>query len=342
MRFRRAVIAGLGYELPPEVVTSAAIEVRLAPVYQRIGLVPGRLEMMSGIRERRFWPEPVRPSEVAARAGERAIAASKIARDRIDLLIFASVCRDFLEPATASVVHHRLSLQRSARVFDLSNACLGVVSAIEQAAALIDAGQIESALVVSGEDGRALVDGTIAQLLGDPTVDRRSIKPAFASLTIGSGAAAVLLASDALAPEGHRVVGSVSRTASEHHALCQGGEGGVMQMATDAEALLEAGLSVGRETWAAFLAELGWARSSELRTVTHQIGRAHTRSMYQALELDEATGYTTYDRLGNVGSASLPITLALAAEAGHLRSGHRVALLGIGSGVVSTMVGVEW
>ena len=69
MRFENVVIETLAYELPPEVWTSAAIEEKLAPLYERLKLPAGRLELMTGIRERRFWPGPVAASAASAMAG---------------------------------------------------------------------------------------------------------------------------------------------------------------------------------------------------------------------------------------------------------------------------------
>src|SRR2546425_13351053 len=67
MRYSTVCIESIGYELPKHVVTSAEIEARLAPLYDRLQLPYGRLEMMSGIRERRFLggggePPPAPPT----------------------------------------------------------------------------------------------------------------------------------------------------------------------------------------------------------------------------------------------------------------------------------------
>lgn len=356
MLYQKVALAALGAEIPPKILTSAAIEDRLAPLYMRIGLLPGRLELMTGILERRYWPGIMSPSEAAIRAGERALARSPIPRDRIGCLIHASVCRDFLEPATANVVHDRLGLSSSAQVFDVSNACLGVASAMLIVSNMIELGQIEAGLVVAGEIGQPLVDATIVRLLEDATVSRRDIKRSFASLTIGSGAAAVLLADHALLAkgQGHRLLGAIVRNATRHHGLCRGGsadgarDAGVsssgveLEMSTDAEALLTAGISLAKTTLAAFLEEIGWSRLTPQRVITHQVGRAHDRMLFESLGLDPSSGFVTYDRLGNVGSVSLPITLALAAETGFVTPGQDVALLGIGSGLSSVMMAVRW
>lgn len=353
MKFDRVAIAGLGYDLPPEILGSNAIEDRLAPVYERIGLHAGRLELMTGIRERRYWPGEVRPSTVATTAGRRAIEKSGVAKERIGCLVHASVCRDFLEPATANVVHDALGLPASAHVFDVSNACLGVLNGMTIVANMIELGQIEAGLVVAGENGKPLVDSTIAALLADDTVTRKSIKGAFASLTIGSGAAAVLLAREDIAPTPHRFLGATVQNATQHHELCRGGaaaeghapqDGGVgsgsaLAMNTDAEALLVAGIELAKSNYANFTSEVLAAPD---RVVTHQVGKAHHMTLFSALELDPTSGYTTFDSLGNVGSVSVPITLAMAVDAGFVEPGQSVALLGIGSGLSSIMAGVQW
>lgn len=348
--FQNVSIAGLGYDLPPGVLSSVAIEDRLAPVYQKLGLQPGRLELMSGIKARRFWPEPTPPSLAATRAGTKALAGFD--RSKVGLLIHASVCRDFLEPATASVVHRALELPEDAAFFDLSNACLGVASAMMMAAPLIETGAIESALIVAGENGQGLVDATIERLLASPELTRKSIKADFASLTIGSGGAAVLLAHRSLAPEAPRFMGGVMRSATEHNELCRGGSLGLKDtgvgsaselfMETDAEALLHAGISLAKSLWSEFAPRFRFQAQMPDRTITHQVGRAHTRALYEALGLDEASGFYTYPELGNVGSVSLPITLAKAGETGFLEKGQSVALLGIGSGLSAAMMRVKW
>src|SRR2546428_5625578 len=69
MRYSTVCIESIGYELPKHVVTSAEIEARLSPLYDRLQLPYGRLEMMSGIRERRFLGGGVNPPAPAPPAG---------------------------------------------------------------------------------------------------------------------------------------------------------------------------------------------------------------------------------------------------------------------------------
>jgi 3-oxoacyl-[acyl-carrier-protein] synthase-3 len=263
------------------------------------------------------------------------------------------VCRDFLEPATANVVHEALGLAPEAMVFDLSNACLGALNAILMIANMIELGQIDAGLVVAGENGKPLVDSTIEALLSDPSVTRKTLKRAFPSLTIGSGAAAVLVAKKDLVRSGHPLLGATVRSATEYHPLCRGGDGGVsadtgvraeseLEMQTDAEALLLAGVQLARRNWQQFAQAFGYEHQAPDRVITHQVGKTHHRALLESLGLEADTAYVSFDRLGNVGSVSLPMSLAWAEDEGFVRRGDEVALLGIGSGLSSLMLRVDW
>jgi 3-oxoacyl-[acyl-carrier-protein] synthase-3 len=78
------------------------------------------------------------------------------------------------------------------------------------------------------------------------------------------------------------------------------------------------------------------------RYICHQVGSVHRRKLYEALGLDPAKDFSTFETLGNTGSVALPATLALAIEAGAIQAGHKVGLLGIGSGLNCLMLGLEW
>ena len=344
MRFENVHIEAVGLALPEGAVTSDDLERRLEPLYERLGASVGRLELMSGIRERRFWPAGTRPSDASTLAGRDALERSGVDPSRIGCLVHSAVCRDFMEPATASVVHAGLGLPPTCEAFDLSNACLGFANAMTLMAGRIERGELEAALVVSGEDGGPLVEETVSALLRDG-VSRADLKRAYASLTIGSGAAAMVLTREDVSRTPHRLLGGVARAATEHHALCSGdrsdGSAGPL-METDSEALLHAGNALAAQTWPAFLEEMEWEVNAVDRIVTHQVGVQHKRLLFETLGLDHGRDFTTVETLGNVGSVSLPITLALAEREGFIGPGHRVAMQGIGSGLHCLMLGLQW
>jgi len=349
VRFKNVYIEGLAYHLPKNIVSSEDLEKRLAPVYDRLKLPFGRLEMMTGIKERRFWDKDVSPSQVASKAGELAVLNSGIDRVQIGCLINASVCRDFLEPATASLVHHNLGLNTNTLVFDISNACLGVLNGMIHVANMIELGQVRAGLVVAGENGGPLVDSTIESLLNKPDLTRNEIKSSFASLTIASAAVGVLLVHKDLSKYRHRLLGGYSQTASQFNKLCLGNDRsniGISNwsplMTTDAETMMQEGCRLAGQTWTCAKKILGWVNNDVNRVFCHQVGHAHRKLLYETLSLGLEKDFSTLEYLGNTGAASLPSTLALGAEKGFLKSGDRIALLGIGSGLNCLMLGVEW
>ena len=341
MKFENTCIEALAVALPDEIWTSAEIETRLAPLYERLKLPAGRLELMTGIRERRMWPAGTRPSDASAAAGKAVLAKSTLRAEQIEFFIHAAVSRDMLEPATASFAHRKIGLPASAQIFDVSNACLGFLNALTLAAAMIESGQIKCAMVVAGENGRPLVEQTLRTLVENP-LTRNEIKPYFANLTIGSGAVGAIVCHRSLIKgHAHRLLGGVARAATQHSELCQGDTHGTeaLAMQTDSEQLLIAGVTLARETWGKFSAAHG---ANFDRYICHQVGSVHRRKLYETIGLDLAKDYSTFETLGNTGSVALPATLARAVEAGAVCPGARVALLGIGSGLNCLMLALEW
>lgn len=342
MRYSKVLLREFGYELPPNIVTSEELEDKLSPVYERLKLPKGRLELMSGIKARRFWDAGTLPSQGAALAGQKALSRSGILPKDIDCLIFTSVCRDMMEPATAAFVHHSLGLTDKCQIFDLSNACLGFLNGMIVLANMIELGQVRHGLIVAGETAEELVDSTINALLQNSSLTRKTIKPSFASFTIGSGAVALVLSSESSASS-HRLLGGACRANTSHNDLCRGGDGASdTLMATDSEELLKRGVETASLVWQDFLAELNWSPGMISRFFCHQVGSAHAKLLFETLGIDPVKNFETLPFMGNVGSVSAPITLAIGVEEGELLSGDKAAVLGIGSGINCLMLGIEW
>ncbi len=341
MIFKHVRLHSTGFVEPPLYLTSTEIETRLAPLYERAKLPEGRLELQTGIRRRGYWPTKTRPSSIATEAAEKIL--ENFPREKIDILIHASVCRDFLEPATAAQVHRNLRLPPHTMISDLSNACLGVLSAILMTGQMIESGAIKTALIVSGENGGPLIEETLRHLLNDPLMDRKRIKPFMASLTIGSAGVAVLLTHESLAPDRPKILGGSTLTDSESVELCQGdGSTSGLMMETDSEALLKAGVKLSRDNWEKTKKLLHWTNEAVDKIIPHQVGSAHRLAFLTELGLPVDRDFETFKEFGNTGSAALPLTLMKGEAAGFFKKGDKVALLGIGSGLTSTMLGVEW
>lgn len=352
MKYSEVCVEAFSYTLPEEVLTTDRLESQLEPLYRRLKLPEGRLEILTGIKERRLWTEGRTPGEQSARTAKRLIETSGIDPGLIGALVHGSVCRDYLEPATACGVHHALDrefgLPRSAFVYDISNACLGLVSGMIQLADMIELGRIRAGIVVGTESSRSLIETTVSHLNADETITRKSVKGAFASLTIGSGSAAALLTHRRISRTGNRLLGGAVLARTDHCDLCRsdtdqsGGDSMSPLMRTDSETLMKEGVAAAGETFEHFLAELDWKRDRIDRTFCHQVGRIHQQLLFDTLRLPMELNFSTLEYLGNTGSAALPTAAAIGTENGFARPGDRVALMGIGSGINVVMLGMEW
>ncbi|MBT1070193.1 3-oxoacyl-ACP synthase III [Pelotalea chapellei] len=347
MKYRKVTIEALGYELAPVVVTSTELEARLEPLYRYLRIAPGQLQALTGIRERRWW-EPGYPlSHGAIAAARKVLLSTGISPDDIGALIYAGVCREQFEPATACRVAAGLGIGGKAAVFDLSNACLGVLNGILDVANRIELGQIKAGLVVSCESAREINDIMIARMLEERTMQH--FAASLATLTGGSGAVAVLLTDGSFTGVSRRqLLGGITQTAPEHHRLClwgvaPDGKGGYTQsMSTDGVNVMNYGVELGRQTWEAFLPQVGWRAAEIDKVICHQVGSAHQSAILKSLDIPSDKDFTSYEYLGNMGTVSLPLTAAIADERDILEEGDKVAFLGIGSGLNCLMLGMDW
>lgn len=347
MKYSNVYINSIKYELPPVVVSSTELEQQLEPLYKALHITPGQLQALTGIRERRWWLPNTPLSQGAAAAGRKALAAGNVTAQDIGAIVYTGVCRELFEPATACRVADQLGIQGDVMINDISNACLGVMNGILDIANRIELGQIRAGLVVSCESARELNETTIRRMLDEKNMAyfARSI----ATLTGGSGAVAVLLTDNSFSSaESHRLVGGAAMSQPQHHALCRWGvePHGQDQMRqfmnTDAVAVMQHGVALGKQTWKLFQSTLNWTTEQIDRVICHQVGSAHQSAILSELGIAADKDFSTFPFLGNIGTVSLPITAAIAAERSVLKSGDNVAMLGIGSGLNCMMLGVEW
>lgn len=350
MKYSTVFIESFGYELAPNVVTTAELEKRIAPFYNAMGLEAGHLETLTGIKERRYWDEDHTLAEHAAIAGQKALDEANISPDQIGALAYCGVGQDGFEPATSCSIADRLNIGKDAHIYDVKSACLGVITGIVHVANEIELGNIKAGLVVSCETARQIVDSTIDEINTHKNIE--FYKNAVATMTGGSGAAAVLLTDGTIGnPDNrkHALKGGVVKNAIEHHGLCQWGfeqkgmpTNSKVIMRTQAQGVLEHGLDLARKTFEKFKKDFDLSNGKPNKFIGHQVGTLHHQKFYQALNEDIKKDFATFPFLGNVGTVSLPITAAIADERGFLQPGDFVAFIGVGSGLNCYILGVEW
>jgi len=338
MLFQHVSIAGLSHVDAPHALSSDEINLRLKPTLDRLGIKTDVLRDVAGIHSRRLWDEGQATADAATMAARKALDEAGIGPERVGILINTSVSRDFLEPSVASIVSGQLGLADTCQNFDVANACLAFINGMDIAGRMIERGEIDYALIVNAENANIVYQKTIERLNREG-ITAEEFRNEFASLTLGSGAAAMVLARRELVPDAPQYRGGVTRAATQWSHLCRGN---LDRMVTDTRMLLIEGIKLAQLTFAAAKLALGWAVEEMDEFVIHQISRAHTEAFLKTFGIDPQKVLTIFHEHGNIGPASVPIVLSKLKEMGRLKKGNRIALLGIGSGLNCSMAEVVW
>ncbi|MCJ7549160.1 MAG: 3-oxoacyl-ACP synthase III [Anaerolineae bacterium] len=343
MRFDNVCIESLGYVIPDKVVPTSWFEEQLEPVYKAIGIPNGFIERLTGIREHHYWDEGVMVSDGSAMAGENALEAGGIDRSEIQCLVNTSVCRDYIEPATAAIVHHKLGLASTAMSFDIVNACLGFLNGMVVIANMIELGQIDTGMVVAAEAPRvgqlATIDYMLNNMLNHDHQDRDRLRDNMASFTLGAASVGMILRHKSKSKTGKRLLGGATHSNTEHCELC------VAQntwMRTKSTRLLQEGTKVVLGAWEHFSATMGWTVDDIDKLFTHQVSEPQRQVVLKALNFPTRIDYPTLQYLGNTASVAAPISFAIGLDKGFVDDGDRVVLIGVGSGLNSTVLGIQW
>ncbi|MDQ6961436.1 MAG: 3-oxoacyl-ACP synthase III [Mariprofundaceae bacterium] len=347
MRYQKVWMDAIGYQLGELEVSSAVLEKRLAPSYKKLHFPQGQLEALTGVQHRRWWPKGHRLSDGAVAAARHALAKTDVPISALGAVVYTAVAREQFEPATACRVAGLLGVEPSTLVFDISNACLGMLNGMLDVANRIELGQIKAGLVVACESSRDIINEAIAAILADSSM--KNMVMWLATLTGGSGAVAVVLTDGSFSHEDKpRLHGASWQAAPQFHDLCSWGleEDQPRRfrevMRTDSIPLMKNGVALGQKTWAVFLKEQGWSAENVDKVICHQVGSSNQKAVLGALQISLEKDFVTFPSLGNMGPVSVPLTAAIAAEKDFLKTGDHVAWLGIGSGLNCMMLAFEW
>ena len=121
----KTTIEAISYYEGEDVVTSLELESELSEAMQRLGVPSGRIEELTGIKERHFFKPGTKPSEAATKAAQKLFDTHDFDKNKLGVIINCSVSRDYMEPSTACLIHGNLGLSPLTANFDITNACLG-------------------------------------------------------------------------------------------------------------------------------------------------------------------------------------------------------------------------
>jgi 3-oxoacyl-[acyl-carrier-protein] synthase-3 len=304
------------------------MEARILASSPGLKLRRGILEAMTGIRYRRVADDGVQCSDLAAAAARRAMAKAGVSASDIDLLIFASASQDLIEPATAHIVQSKLGT--SGPVFDVKNACNSFLNGLELAESLILSGAYETVLVTAGEICSRAVQWHVH------SVDE--FRRHFPAYTMGdAGAACIVRRSD----NGRGIFFRSFASRSEHWGLATIPSGGSMHPRGDEYTYLQGYGPRLRQTFsdlgpgifAEMLREAGLGHDAFDRIFIHQVSAPYHRELLETTGMDTDRVESTIAEYGNLASASIPASFALAEERDAVGPGDRVMWIGMASGI---------
>ncbi|TQV73475.1 ketoacyl-ACP synthase III [Exilibacterium tricleocarpae] len=315
-------IAGVGAYLPATVVDSASIMEEIG--CERFGVSKSYMDKALGIRERRVCDRDTAPSDLACAASQRAIEAAGIRPEDLGFIVFCGIDRDWQEPATAHRVQSLLGA-RNASCLDVTNACHGFIDGMAVADAFIAAGMVDNVLVCTGERPSDVMYEYVHKL--KKVRSRELFKKWVGMLSAGdAGGAMVIQRSDDRS--GWRNLRLCSR--GQHAELCHykrtdKGITGHMLMSEITSAVLDLHEEMIGNTYD----RLGWAPGDVDWAYLHQSGSAPHRRMIAAAHLDVSRAPVTYEKFGNLTSATIPVAMALTPPS----RGDKLLILGAGSGI---------
>lgn len=328
---------GIGIYLPEKVVTSESL-MRSFDCEKRFGVSAQWLERVVGVRERRVAEPGAMPSDLATKATLHALENSGVDPRDIGLIIFCGIERDYAEPSTAHVVQHHIGA-RGAFCFDVSNACHGFVNGLHIADQMLAAGNIEHALICTGELP------TEQAMRGLERLKREDSKDAFratvGTLSVGdSGAAMIMTRRQADEPG---FVGFHLASDGDHFDLCVCGDRRdpdrvFMHMGE----ISKHGIKLHKSLFKDTMRHLGWQASDVAFAVHHQVGRKvyEAHSAYSGIDVHRMP--TTIASLGNLTTSSIPVNLYMLWKSGRARTGDKVLIGGAGSGLSVSQCGLIW
>ncbi len=280
------------------------------------------------IRERYWCDADESTAELSVRAAQNALEAAGVAAADLDLLIVATDTPEYVSPATAAVVQHRLGARR-AGTFDVNAACAGFVTALDIAGKYFRA---------DDRYHHALVIGAYAMSKYLNRADKKTVT------LFADGAGAVVLQATREAQQGY-LTGELW-TAGQYHDWMGIYAGGAAQPVSP-EVLARGDQylkfvkkfpkSLNPEIWEKLIRRMAERLQVNPQEVDHffitQININSIHELMDALGVPRARAHAIMDRYGYTGSACIPMAFDEARRAGKVQRGDLLFFVGSGGGL---------
>ena len=322
-----ATIVGWGMAVPEQIWTNAHLE-------SMVDTTDAWIVSRTGIRQRRIADDGDTTFSLGLDAATRALDQAGLSAADVDMVIVATLTPETPMPATANLIQDAIGA-RSAGAFDLNAACAGFTYGLEIGRALIDAGSVQTVLVIGSETMSRVVDWTdrsTCVLFGDgagAVVMQGSASGGIRGNSLGSdGSGAPLLHIPA---GGSKLPASMETVRDRLHLLSMNGR-----------AVYKFAVKATVRAAAVAMARAGWQPSDLDLFIPHQANLRIIDAVANELRLSDERVIVNADVYGNTSSASIPIALCEAIAQGRVNQGDRLVLVGFGAGLSWAAVAVEW
>jgi 3-oxoacyl-[acyl-carrier-protein] synthase-3 len=318
-------LTGVGYAAPEETLTNADLE-------KMVETTDEWIFTRTGIRERRILPASQTLWSLCVPAARQALAQARVAPADLDLIIVATSSPDYPMPSTAALVQAELGATRAA-AFDLEAACSGYVYGLTVGKQFIATGMYRTVLVIGADMLSRFMDYTdrgTCILFGDgagATVLQAGEREGVLATQLnadGQGACHLDISCNTDEPE------PPARMARRQYMHMNGKE--IYKFVVDV---------VPRSIEAA--CQQAGIRPEQIDYyILHQANMRILEAVAKRLQLPEGRMLHNISRYGNTSAASIPLVLGEAVETGTIRPGHKICMVGFGSGLTWATAIVEW
>ncbi|MBE2239738.1 MAG: ketoacyl-ACP synthase III [Caldilineaceae bacterium] len=329
-RGRYAHIVGWGYHVPEKVITNQDLE-------QIVDTNDEWIRSRTGIAERHVAADPKETSAtLAIVAARKALEVADVPANKVDLIICATTTPEYLFPATACLIQDALGAD-NAGAFDLSAACSGFVYGLAMARGQILAGDAEYVLVIGTETLSRIVDWTDRDtciLFGDGAgavlVAASEVPGGILSVDLGSDGSG---GNTLIVPAGGSAMSTSLETVSS----------GMHYVKMDGKAVFRFATRVMAASTRKVLERAGYTTDDVDLVVPHQANiRIIQNSVLNQLKIPAEKVFVNLEKYGNTSTASIPIALCEAIEAGKLKPGYKVVFVGFGAGLTWAACALDW